>query len=924
MAMKKIYILFIFLFSVSLSYGQSGNGTSGDPYYGTISSTPTWSGTIYIGTSTNPDITIGNGGHLTISPGATLIFTQPASDLIITGTGQITANATSTNKITFTKASGNDHWGHITFQAMGSAGASLFNHCIIENGDVTSFSGSEARGGGLFIGADFDNVAITNSIIRNNKALNGGGICVDENSSPVISNTIMVGNVSDASGGAMLIRPGSNAKIENCLIYNNTSNSSTDYGGGGITFGANAENVEVINSVIVNNEAPNATAGDNVTFFKTDMPKLINCIIWGADNPIAYEVASPSPEHFTNCAVSNYTLTLSNSTNCIPISTTNGASDGPNFNAIDGSDWSIAFISPCRDKGSDTNAPSSDYNGNIRIGTTDIGAYEVQYSLWTGDAGDSQWSTATNWDKSLYPGSSGSTGDIIIPAAGTSYPTTGTPDYTLGSDNYLIIEPGAKATFGTLTNNAGASNLLIKSNSTGIGSLIHNSSGVNATSELYVKGGTVGTSLNYKWHYISSPFTSLSTDAFTGFTQNLAGYFEERPVSSDSEGWVAYDGYVYDGGTDNTYSFSTLNVGEGYNLYHSSLDHTFTLEGSLNTGDISIPLSYTTTNTGTWNGLNLAGNPYPSSIDWSVIDDGLDPDISQAIHFYRASDGSFVSWVNGVGTDGNVTGIVPPMQGFFIKTGAASTSIDLTASTDRTHGSQPRYKSNEIIPLIRLEFTDQELGDKTVIRFDDLATENFDNGFDASKFLIDESRNVLWTQLNGQKYSINGIPFPEQEFSIPLVINVPDQNQYTLKATDIQALNSYDIKLIDKLENNYEVDLKQISEYTFTSEAGTIDNRFIITVGNFATGLDDILKSDYDFNIYTFSGSLNIQNMSDEWNGKATINVYDITGRLVSKHTDQQLVTGGTIQLPFNNQKGIYLIEITDSTSRTVQKLSHR
>ena len=88
------------------------------------------------------------------------------------------------------------------------------------------------------------------------------------------------------------------------------------------------------------------------------------------------------------------------------------------------------------------------------------------------------------------------------------------------------------------------------------------------------------------------------------------------------------------------------------------------------------------------------------------------------------------------------------------------------------------------------------------------------------------------------------------------------------------------------------------------------------------TDLD--IPEENEFNMYTYSGKLNIQNMSDEWNSKVTVNVYDLTGRLVSKHTDREMYSGETIQLPFNNQKGIYLIEITDGARRTVQKLSHR
>ncbi len=69
---------------------------------------------------------------------------------------------------------------------------------------------------------------------------------------------------------------------------------------------------------------------------------------------------------------------------------------GPNFMATDGSDWSIEFISPCRDAGTTTHSTvPTDYIGNSRIGPYDIGAYEVQYSRWRSDA-----TNPTSWTDS--------------------------------------------------------------------------------------------------------------------------------------------------------------------------------------------------------------------------------------------------------------------------------------------------------------------------------------------------------------------------------------------------------------------------------------------------------------------------------------------------------------------------------------------
>ncbi|MFP4489428.1 MAG: right-handed parallel beta-helix repeat-containing protein, partial [Bacteroidales bacterium] len=364
--MKKIYILTLFLLSGVIAYGIEGDGSSGNPYYGTISNSVTWNSSetpgtiIYVGQSGgNEDLTIDDGGHLTIGGGTTIIFTQATSDLIITGTGRITAGASAGNEITFTKASGNANWGHISFQSMGAAGSSLFDHCIIEYGDVSSTSLSNRYGGGIHI--DFSDLTISNCELSNNKAGWGGGIFVNSGENPAISNCLIKNNISTVVGGGIYLWDGTSSSISNCIIESNTAQGIA--GGGGIWIGKEAGNVIVINSVILNNTAPDD--GENLVLRQntgTLKPQIINSIIWGSDNPIAYSNQTFSAQDFVNCAISNYDI--SSYTNCISINSSNTAPNGPNFVDPSGSDWSITFISPCRDAGTDTDAPATDYNGN--------------------------------------------------------------------------------------------------------------------------------------------------------------------------------------------------------------------------------------------------------------------------------------------------------------------------------------------------------------------------------------------------------------------------------------------------------------------------------------------------------------------------------------------------------------------------------
>ncbi len=909
--MRRIFTLFIIvLLPVSL-LAQSGSGTSGDPYHGTITSSVTWDpdsytdGEIYVGTASVNDLTIGNGGHLTIWPGATIIFTQPGSDLIITGTGRITADAVPANKITFTKASGNDNRGHISFQSMGSAGASLFDNCIIEYGDVKNLSGASGYGGGIH--TDFSDLTVSYCIFRYNTAEWGGGIFVNKGESPTIENCLFLENESDNGGGGIYCWDNTASTIENCIFDSNVAGygtTSTNYTGAGIALQTNTsiQSDQVINCTFVNNDSNHD--GDAIQFYGGGTKVVINSILWGSSN----QVKGGTSTRLINCAIQGYTI----GTNTINLNASNSASDGPNFNATDGSDWSIKFISPCRDSGTGSGAPASDYDGNGRVYTTDIGAYEVQYSRWTGASGTS-WTASGNWEDGITPALG--TGDIIIPKVATSYPSvSGT--VTVASGDNLILEPGAQMTATGLSNNG---NIRFESDDSDIFSFLLGSTGYagagTLTIELFLKGGT---SPDNMWHYIAAPHDFIDKSVITGIEPyNLLRYDDSKVVTSTFEGWQWHDGY------DGTQSWSTFEFTRGYNFYHST-DVTIEYSAqalSRTLGQVNLDNYSDDVDPNSLYGLNLLGNSLSCSIDWDAVSFSNSDSVRNAI--YMTKENSIASYVNGVGTNGG-TRYIPPLQGFFVRTLNDGEYIDFSSAN--THSTQARFKGTTVIPLVRLEAANENGNtDETVIRFNYNATGDFDSQYDASKIL---SQSLVYPQIysytGNEKYSINGISFPEPQTEINLGFKATSDGNYSIMATEIQGIENYDLYLTDIYENNYSVNLKEIPEYTFSSEQGVFDDRFILTVGGMATGIN-VPSQDNDFSVYTFAGQLNIRNLSDEWNiSRVNINIYDITGRLIDHYTNSMPDTGETIHLPFNKPGGIYLIEVTDGAKKVVRKVAHR
>lgn len=683
--MKKILIIISFIISPVLLFGESGDGKSpGTAYYGTITTTRNWTvtyngGTIYVGQGAgNEDLFVDSGGALTIDPGVTVIFCTTTSDLVVQNTGQLFAGG-SGSPVIFTRYYPTySHWGHISIRS--TAGSSSFNNCKIEYGNVSSTSLLPADpnqyGGGIH--ADLTSLTITNCEFLYNSAGWGGAIFVGDGKAPTISNCYIHNNTATTSGGGVYFWKNSSAIFTNSII---TLNSCTGAGGGGgIFLGGAAKGVKIINCTISNNSATSQSLGYNVKIFNntaTPKPQFINSIIW---NPANSVVGSIYSSDFYYCAIQDPPLT--SYTGCISLNALNeGTSpDGPFFASMSGNSWPLQFKSPCRDAGTTpTPAVPNDYIENPRVYNYDMGAYEYQYSRWKTTAGSTDWSTSSNWDGGVPSGSK----DVLIPSGASKYPTASPgPDFTIGTGKYMVLKPGAQATLGALTNN-GILNL--ESDATGISSLITTTySGNDANVQLFLTGG-VGTP-SYRWHYISSPFTSLNTSYFTGTTNNLATWVESLASSDLMIGWVAYDGFVYHVDVNppysgSAYAFSNLASGKGYNCYYSS-DHLYTLQGQLNSSSVDCALSYTLKipDEPTRYGLNLLGNPFSSGLDWDEITFGAFalnyPDgTSKVLHYTR--EGDHVYYINGTGSAPGVTGIIPPMQGFFTKTYSQGHTITL-------------------------------------------------------------------------------------------------------------------------------------------------------------------------------------------------------------------------------------------------------
>jgi hypothetical protein len=918
--MKKILLSLLILLCIPFSiFGINGDGSFATPYNGPLTANMTWSGTVYV----NGDITV-DAFTLTISPGTIIIFLAAGSDIIITGTGVLTASGSAASMIRFTADANNngiygetgERWGHISFQNMtpGFTTPSVINYCIVEFGQKNSSPyDNEARGGG--INTTFSFLTISNSIIRNNYAGIGGGICVNSGANSSISNCLISNNTAGTTGGGLLIDQSPRSSVNNSIITKNTC--SGPGGGGGIFIGSNSTNVTFYNCTIVSNIST-VNQGNNIRFYLNNTaprPRFYNTIIWGSNNSIGYYAQAAAAADFNFCAIQGYT---SGYTSCINLNATNGDPAGPNFVDPNILNYAITGLSPCRNAGTSTGAPTTDYLGRPRILPYDIGAYEYISILWKLTAATTDWTNAANWDGGVPT----SANDIIIPTGAANYPTnTPGPDFTVGPGSSLTLGPGAKATLGAFINNG---SLTLQSDGTsGCASFIAGSySGNDATIELFLTGGEAsgaGTK-TFKWHYISTPVSSLAVSTFSPtYTTNLAKYWDDRVAGSLVSGWVKYNGYIYStGGTDPVRQFSSLLPGIGYD-YYAVQDNKITFAGQLNTSDITMSLSYAVDDA--LHGFNLLGNPFSSGLDWSLIagDKSFPLNTSKTVYFTR--DNTQCSFVGGVGIPSDVTGIIPPMQGFFVKTYSAGNSLEIRASARAQNAIHSRYKGLEIVPLVRLSITENLVTDETVVRFDAAAKSGVDYDFDAIKMFISTSSTQIYSSLGGTNYSINGLPYPDPSIEIPIVVNFLTTGNHSINATQLQGLDNYSVTLTDK-STGFVADLKTTPVLTFSATVGTIADRFVLKIGTITTGTENPLSTKGTFNIYPSYGFVNIQTLADDWDGKSgSVKIQDLTGKVVGTMNNTTFSKNSLTTVHANFAKGIYLVELKSGLKRYVGKV---
>jgi hypothetical protein len=511
--------------------------------------------------------------------------------------------------------------------------------------------------------------------------------------------------------------------------------------------------------------------------------------------------------------------------------------------------------------------------------------------------------------------------DLIIDnATGVSVNTNFTIDNNLNinSGKLLNINSGKSLTVsGAITNNAGIPGFVIKSDITGDGKLINNTSPVNGTVELFLTGNYTSTGAA-RFHYFvppvqtmafnnSTPATVAADLGLTSFNGDLVSYSEVAAGSNKDAGWQYFDGY------GSTTPFSSLVSSMGYNVFLPS-DDKISFKGTLNYSDHSFSnLSFTNL------GWNLVGNPFPCNYDLSGIPEltSIGDNVNSTVYFNH--NGGYAYW--NVELSAGSTGysdIIPPMQGFFVHVTGAGQSLNLPASSKTTAYSSSRSKGASQVKKIKLVLNNGPAPDETIVCLVDKATTGFDGDYDGYKLFgkSNTTNPYIYTELDGVKYAINAVPEPTSTpMIIPVSMMLKTAGTYQIDITEFENLDSYNVVL---KHGAVETTLSKDASYSFTLAAGTYTD-FQLIINNIPTAVEkvtnDKLKTWYNNNY------LYINCPADISADKCNLFIYDIQGKIVYNNNMIHLSPGQTNQLFLNLQKGLYITQLILNNHRFVSKI---
>lgn len=495
---------------------------------------------------------------------------------------------------------------------------------------------------------------------------------------------------------------------------------------------------------------------------------------------------------------------------------------------------------------------------------------------WTGNT-DTDWSTASNWDLNSVPPTGASVNIPNTTNAPIISATTGVNVYDLDID-----EPNDG-----LTINGGGS---LDVDGTPSGNITYNR-----------------TLAANKWHLVGSPVDGetynddwVSNNGISSGTGNNRGVSWYDNATSDPT--TGHWRYMQSMASDN------FDSSAGYGLIRTTAG-TVSFTGTYPTG--SKPATVSNANT---NKFNLVSNPYPTYLAVSEFftDNATSKFTENTIWIWDQADNAYVPKTSA--SDGTFE--IAPGQAFFISSGDGT---DIIFYQFNGGSATDTFLKNNRTEL-SISINDGADSRTANLHYIDTATEDFDNGYDASLFNGVKSEFSIYTALLSdvqKSLSRQVLPITDMEnLIIPIGIKADEGKVLNFTAEALNLPNDVNVFLEDRdlgvftqlnsPNTNYNVSLSKnlngIGRFYLhtTSSALSVDNEFLDSV------------SIYKMNDTT----LKVAGLTAT---KASIKMFNILGK-------QMMIT--TIDTSKNNEvslpklpTGVYIVQLQTANGKLNKKI---
>ncbi|MBE0661482.1 MAG: T9SS type A sorting domain-containing protein [Bacteroidales bacterium] len=607
------------------------------------------------------------------------------------------------------------------------------------------------------------------------------------------------------------------------------------------------------------------------------------------------------------------------------------------------------------------------------------GLFITNLTSWTG-AVNSDWDNPGNWSGSVpgldnkvviapsannpVIGVNAGVGELLI-EAGTAL---------------SIAPNGSLTVSTSLQNNAGTNGLLILSDADATGSLIYGSGNVSATVQRFIgadegkwrqlsspvlaqdiedgfSGGSffswfepaqswVSLSNNIVWptwddvnnnhknfipgkgYLITHPNASIPETNSIGILVVGSGisrtYYANQTITAAGNGNTVQ---VLDGGNLNLLAGQNILLSDGFSVqagggFHAEIDPDTVFythpdfAGTLNHGPINIYLNRKAHPDDAYEGFNLLGNPYPSSIDWKALAgwsgrENLEQNGGgYTIWVWNGESGNFGSYNSASLVDDGTNGAsryVAPTQGYWVKA-LTNQGVLGMSNAIRTHSMQEWLKTTPALAdVLRLKVNGNSnaFSDEAILEFGHESSE----GGAGKIYGMETAAPALYFPKDGATFSISFLADISGHPQVNLGFEAGADAMYTLAIANADFF--HDI-ILEDLRDGRMQKLNLKTPYHFSARTVDEPNRFVLHFKALGT---DPLEFSHELTAWAYKQMLYVLNPGGN---KTSVEVYNPAGMLLKTWE----INGESLQrLQLDLPPGIYMVKLQGSNMASNAKI---